>query len=263
MALGIITGSGTYALPGIETSDLEIVPTRYGDAEVTRGSFAGADVLHISRHREGHERLSSQVTHRANVAALQELGAQAVLAVTVCGATDPSLSLGELVVFDDLHFLANRLADGSLCTLHDRPGEPGRGHWVFEDPFAPELRSALLGGTRHEGHAVRDGGCYGHVDGPRFNTKAEIRSLRAAGVTAVSQTAGPETVLCGEAGIPYGLLGFVTDYANGVADEPTPVETLMRLLRASGETLASALAAAVVRLDLDAIAPVGTQIGWD
>jgi purine nucleoside phosphorylase len=220
-------------------------------------------VLHVSRHREGHERLSSQVTHQANIAALQELGAQAVLAVTVCGATDPSLSLGELIVFDDLHFLTNRLADGSLCTLHDRPGAPGRGHWVFDDPFAPELRAALLDGARAAGHAVREGGCYGHVDGPRFNTKAEIRSLRAAGVTAVSQTAGPETVLCGEAGLPYGLLGFVTDYANGVADEPTPVETLMRLLRDSGATLASTLAAAVERLDLTAIAPVGTQIAWD
>ena len=263
MALGIITGSGTYALPGIETSDVEIVPTRFGDAEVTSGTFAGVDVVHISRHREGHERLSSQVKHQANVLALQECGAQAVLAVTVCGATDPSLSLGELVVFDDLHFLANRLADGSLCTLHDRPGAPGRGHWVFEDPFAPPLRRALLDGAREHGHAVRDGGCYGHVDGPRFNTKAEIRSLRAVGVTAVSQTAGPETVLCGEAGLPYGLIGFVTDYANGVAEEATQVDTLMRLLRESGTALASTLEAAVRRIDLDELPPVGAQIAWD
>jgi purine nucleoside phosphorylase len=263
MALGIITGSGTYALPGIETSDFEIVSTRFGDAEVTSGAFAGIDVVHVSRHREGHELLSSQVTHRANVLALQERDVQAVLAVTVCGATDPSLSLGELVVFDDLHFLANRLADGSLCTLHDRPGAPGRGHWVYEDPFSPALRRALLEGAREQDHAVRDGGCYGHVDGPRFNTKAEIRSLRAAGVTAVSQTAGPETVLCGEAGIPYGLVGFVTDYANGVTDEATPVETLMRLLRESGATLASTLEAAARRIDLDGLEPVGAHIAWE
>ena len=70
---------------------------------------------------------------------------------------------------------------------------------------------------------VRDGGCYGHVDGPRFNTRAEIRGLAACGVTAVSQTAGPETVLCGEAELPYALLGYATDYANGVQDEATPV----------------------------------------
>jgi 5'-methylthioadenosine phosphorylase len=79
----------------------------------------------------------------------------------------------------------------------------------------------------------------------------------------VSQTAGPETVLCAEAGMPYALLGFVTDYANGVADVATPVDTLMRLLRESGAALASTLAAAVARLDIGAIPPVGTHIAWD
>ena len=63
---------------------------------------------------------------------------------------------------------------------------------------------------------MRDGGCYGHVDGPRFNTRTEIAHARGGGVTAVSQTAGPETVLAGEAEIPYALLGYATDYANGV-----------------------------------------------
>ena len=51
----------------------------------------------------------------------------------------------------------------------------------------------VLAGAADAGVPVRDGGCYGHVDGPRFNTAAEIHALAAAGVTAVSQTAGPET----------------------------------------------------------------------
>jgi purine nucleoside phosphorylase len=239
------------------------VGTPFGSAPVTAGRLAGVDVLHVSRHRTGHERLSSQVTHRANVLALRERGARAVLAVTVCGATDPELGLGGLVVFDDLHFLANRLPGGELCTLHTEPGAPGRGHWVFEDPFASELRTALLAGARDAGLGARDGGCYGHVDGPRFNTKAEIRSLRAVGVTAVSQTAGPETVLCGEAGLPYALLGYATDYANGVQPEPTPVETLMRLIGASGDAFAATLTAALSHVDLDAVGRVGSHIGWD
>jgi purine nucleoside phosphorylase len=263
MALGIITGSGTYALPGMESSGREAVATRFGETEVTRGRFAGQDVLHVSRHRDDHERLSSQVTHQANVVALQELGARAVLAVTVCGATDPTLGLGELVVFDDLHFLANRLADGSLCTLHDRPGAPGRGHWVFEDPFSEPLRAALLEAARERGHAVRDGGCYGHVDGPRFNTKTEIRMLQNCGVTVVSQTAGPETVLAGEAEIPYALLGYATDYANGVKAEATPVDELIRLIGASGDTFASTLAAAVPKIEPGKLEPTGTFFRFD
>jgi purine nucleoside phosphorylase len=107
------------------------------------------------------------------------------------------------------------------------------------------LRQALLDGARKAGHAVRDGGCYGHVDGPRFNTRTEIRALAQAGVTAVSQTAGPETVLCGEAELPYALLGFATDYANGIVPEPTPVDELVALIGESTETFASTLSVAV------------------
>jgi purine nucleoside phosphorylase len=257
MAVGIITGSGTYALPGFEGSGPEPVRTPYGETGISRGAFGGVEVLHVSRHGEGHVRLSNQVLHRANVWALREAGATGVIAVTVCGAVDASVHLGSLICFDDLHFLANRLGDGGLCTFHSEAGDPARGHWIYEDPFSEVLRGALLEGAREAGVAVRDGGCYGHVDGPRFNTKAEIRSLALAGVTAVSQTAGPETVLCGEAELPYALLGYATDYANGVQDTPTPVETLLELIGRSTETLAAVLRAAVPRVDEAALRPAG------
>jgi purine nucleoside phosphorylase len=257
MALGVITGSGTYSLPGFEGGRPEPVRTEYGETLVSRGRFAGIDVLHVSRHGEGHVRLSNHVTHRANIAALHQLGAAGVVAVTVCGAVDPEVELGSLICFDDLHFLSNRLADGSLCTFYDRPGDPQRGHWIYEDPYSPSLRSALLDGAREAGVTIRDGGCYGHVDGPRFNTKAEIRGLAAAGVTAVSQTAGPETVLAGEAQLPFALLGYATDYANGVQSEATPVETLLELIAASTQTFASVLTAALRRVDESALAPAG------
>jgi purine nucleoside phosphorylase len=245
MRVGVITGSGTYALPGFESPVAEDVRTRWGVARVTRGTLAGVDVVHLSRHGHGHAQLSNHVTHRANVAALKEAGCGAVLAVTVCGAVDPSVELGSLICFDDVHFLANRLPDGSICTFYDEPGDPLRGHWVYEDPYSPPLRRALLEGAASAGHAVRDGGCYGHVDGPRFNTKAEIRGLAACGVTAVSQTAGPETVLCGEAELPFALLGYATDYANGVMDEVTPIERLTELIAASTGAFAAVLAAAL------------------
>ena len=50
------------------------VKTMWGDGFVSRGTFAGAEVLHVSRHEEGHLRLSNHVTHLANLAALKQLG---------------------------------------------------------------------------------------------------------------------------------------------------------------------------------------------
>ena len=257
MAIGIITGSGTYALPGFAGGEPEPTLTRWGETLLSRGTFGGTEVVHVSRHGVGHVRLSNHVAHRANIAALTDAGVDAILAVTVCGAVDPDVELGTLICFDDLHFPANRLPDGSLCTFYAEPGDPRRGHWIYEDPYAPALRAALLDAAGDAGVVLRDGGCYGHVDGPRFNTKAEIRGLAAAGVTAVSQTAGPETVLAGEAEVPFALVGYATDYANGVQAEATPVERLLELIAASTDAFAGLLAAALPRIDVAALAPTG------
>jgi len=257
MEIGVITGSGTYALPGFEGEGPVPVTTQWGDALVSRGTFAGVRVAHVSRHGEGHVRLSNHVTHRANVGALRELGVDAAIAVTVCGAVDPAVELGSLICFDDLHFPVNRLPDGSLCTFFAEPGERDRGHWIYENPYAPPLRAALVEGAERSGLPIQDGGCYGHVDGPRFNTRAEIRGLAACGVTAVSQTAGPETVLAGEAELPFALVGYATDYANGVQAEATPVERLLELIAASTETFARVLAEALPRIDASTLAPAG------
>src|SRR3954466_13709576 len=140
MAIGILTGSGTYALPGFAGEDRAPGPTPWGDALVSAGEWAGVDVLHVSRHGAGHPRLSNHVTHRANIAALKALGATGVLAVTVCGAVDPDAPLGSLVCFDDLHFVSNRLPDGGLWTFFTRPGARERGHWGYAGPFSDPRR---------------------------------------------------------------------------------------------------------------------------
>jgi purine nucleoside phosphorylase len=260
MSIGIITGSGTHALPGFDAGESASVQTPYGEAAVTKGVYAGTDVVHISRHGPGHARLSNQVTHRANIWALKELGASAVIACTACGAVDPALQLGSLVVFDDLHFSSNRLPDGSLCTFFTEPGDRQRGHWILHGgPFSEGARASLLEAAAVVGHSTRDGGAYGHVDGPRFNTPAEIAALAACGVVAVSQTAGPETVLCGELELPFALMGFVTDYANEVRPgEPTPVAELISLMGRSPVIFADVLRGALPKLAAGELGASGT-----
>jgi purine nucleoside phosphorylase len=260
VSVGIITGSGTYALPGFEGGQALTVETPYGAALATRGGFEGTEVVHVSRHLKGHVRLSNHVTHRANIWALKELGAETVIGCTACGAVDPSLELGSLVVFDDLHFASNRLPDGSLCTFFTQAGDPARAHWILHGgPFSPGVRDALLTAAQRAGHPVRDGGTYGHVDGPRFNTPSEIAELAGAGVSAVSQTAGPETVLCGELELPFALIGFVTDYANEVVPgEPTSVATLSELMGRSAAIFAEVLRGALGLLAVSAPHPAGT-----
>jgi purine nucleoside phosphorylase len=201
----------------------------------------------------------------ANIWALKKLGATAVVGCTACGAVDPTLELGSLIVFDDLHFISNRLPDGSLCTFFNQPGDRQRGHWILHGgPFSAGIRSALIDGAAAVGQPARTRGTYGHVDGPRFNTPTEIAQLAACGVTAVSQTGGPETVLCGELELPFGLIGFVTDYANEVVPgEPTPVSTLAELMAASPAVFAAVLGVAVHRLAAESVAAAGTMFRFE
>jgi 5'-methylthioadenosine phosphorylase len=234
VAIAIITGSGTHSLPGFEGSEPVVVETPHGVTEVSRGHCAGVEALHLSRHGAGHVRLSNHVTHRANVWALKELGATAVVGCTACGAVDPTLGLGSLVVFDDLHFISNRLPDGSLCSFFTAAGDSGRGHWILHGgPFSEDIRAALVDGAA------------------------------AAGQPA-SQTGGPETVLCGELELPYALIGFVTDFANEVKPgETTPVAELIALMGKSSSAFASVLAGALPTLASAPPAAAGTMYRFE
>ena len=250
MRVGVLTGSGAYALPGFEAAARVSVSTPYGGAEVSEGGWEGAEVVHIARHGAGHVRLSNSVNHRANVWALRERGADCVIGLTACGAVDPELELGSLVIFDDLHFSSNRLGDGAICTFFDRDGDPLRGHWVLHGgPFSAGLCGLLTQAARAAAVPFRTGGVYGHVDGPRFNTPVEVAQLSACGVCAISQTGGPETVLCGELELPFALVGYVTDHANQVVPgDPTPVGTLLELVDRSPAVFARLLREVLPRI---------------
>ncbi|HEX9356739.1 MAG TPA: MTAP family purine nucleoside phosphorylase [Streptosporangiaceae bacterium] len=260
MRAGIITGSGTETWPGLDGPVTRTFATRYGQVVLTEGKAGGAEVLHLARHEAGHRRLPGHVNHRANLAALLDAGADCLISLTVCGAVDPGVPPGTVIVFDDLYFPGNRLPDASLCTWHDTPGAAGRGHWIFGLPFSEPVRAALIEAGRATGAPVLAGGCYGHVDGPRFNSRAEIAALARCGVTALSQTAGPEVVLAGEAGLPMALAGYVTDYANGVG-EPEPVEALLARMRQSAGILAALVEQVLPRIG--ELGPVGVVHRFD
>ena len=232
--VGIITGSGIYELPG--TRESRVVESRFGEAEVTIFRAGPWIVGGISRHGREHHHLPHTIPHRANMAALKQLGARAVLATTVVGAVDPSVLLGRPILFDDLFFPENRLPNGEPCTIFTEPGDPARGHFIGSEAFSPNLRRKVELAARDLGVEVAIGGAYAHTNGPRFETRAEIKALDAAGVSAVSQTCGPEAVLAEELGMSYALVGFPINRATGIGG-PEPKEKLDHLLALSAKVL--------------------------
>lgn len=255
--IGIISGSGISRWPGLVDRRLHHAETRFGTINVTIGTIDNTEVAHVSRHGPSHERLSHQVNHKANLTALIDLGVEAVIGCSACGAVQPSLEPGSIIVFDELFFASNRMPDGSLCSWYDTPGHEARGHWIFDYPFSAALRESLISAGKGLDAKIVNSGVYGHVDGPRFNSRTEIYAMATCGVDAISQTGGPETVLAGEAGLPYALLGYVTDYANGVTKDPEPIEALLNRMHVSGERLADLIRTALPLLNVQGLQPAG------
>jgi len=230
--IAFITGSGLYEIPGFVE---ETRQTHFGKATIMGGEINGTPRLLLSRHGSGHNYLPHQINHRANLLALKEAGATAIVSCSVCGILNADWELGTPLLANDLFFPDNRLGDGTLCTIFIEPGEPGRGHLLAPSLFHSELANRITETMEGLGKTLQRG-CYAHVPGPRFNSKAEIQSLKSPGVDFISQTCGPEAVLANELELPYGLIGFGVDYANGVTPTPTPIETLQSNMELAADT---------------------------
>lgn len=226
--LAIISGTGFYDFPGSEEWEDFKMGTKYGEASIRRGLINGKKIAFIARHGESHKILPNMINHRANLMALKTLETKALVSTTVCGVLGPSIPLAKLAVFDDFYFPDNLLPSGEACTIYDVEGHGLRGHYIFDKPFSEELRQQIIAAAEEP---IIDA-VYAHVNGPRFNSKPEVRMLQNY-ASFISQTAGPEVVLAGELEIPCALIGFGVDYANGVKEVPTPVEVLTENLKKS------------------------------
>lgn len=210
--VAIITGSEFYDFDGVHAPEQISVDTTWGKAEATLGHYRGKSIIFIPRDRTGHRLLPNMINHRANIAACAQHRVKAVLATSVCGVLRADIPLGRPLLFNDLFFLDNRLPDGSACTFFTQEGQPSRGHLMFSNPFC-DVSSFF-------GEDILSNKTYGHVNGPRFNSRSEIGFL-ATYCDAISQTCGPEVILSNEIEIPYVLMGYGVNYADGVNAVPT------------------------------------------
>src|SRR5512134_1492489 len=85
--LAIIGGSGLTKLSTLAVAHREVVRTPYGDPSSTLlfGQIAGREAVFIARHGHGHTIPPHRVNYRANLWALKDCGATAVVAVASVG----------------------------------------------------------------------------------------------------------------------------------------------------------------------------------
>ena len=268
MAIGIITGTGTYALcPALRRRSPQPAATRLGKSVCLAGatcrrprcctSPATARDTSVSRIAVAHNRneVSTErsweplVPRRDRVRRGRPVGA--------AGTADRG---------------------STICTSSSTGSRMGRNLHAVRHARRPSARPLDLRG------AVLRSGCVsfsrGHcrtVERCRLATAAATATSTArvsiparrsalaralAGVRRCRRPPGPETVLCGGgSSCPYALLGYATDYANGVQDEPTPVADADRDDgREHGDVRAPCSPRAVPRAEAADLAPAGDRL---
>ena len=204
----IIEGSGFEAQA---TSD-QCVSTPWGlsSAPVRQKDFGGRAFLWLPRHGDGHSIPPHAINYRANLYALKEAGANAVIGINTVGIITDCAAPGEIL-------LPDQLIDytwGRAQSYYD--GSDGKvRHIEFDPPFSPRLRKLLLEAAGRAGVDCADGGVYAVMQGPRLETAAEIDRLERDGADMVGMTAMPEAALALELGLEYACLCLAVNPAAG------------------------------------------------
>jgi 5'-methylthioadenosine phosphorylase len=149
------------------------------------------------------------VNYRANIFGLKEIGVRCIFATSVVGSLTTSIEASTFVVLDQfLDFTKQR-----SITLF---GDEGFAFVDVTDPYCPCLRDHYIKTMQHLGVRMRPQGCYVGVEGPRYETRAEIEMYRRLGGDVIGMTNLPEVVLAREAGLCYASIAFVSNLGAGL-----------------------------------------------
>jgi 5'-methylthioadenosine phosphorylase len=227
----IIGGTGVYDPALLNQSVRHTIHTPYGPVDVTVGEYKGKRIAFVPRHGYRHSVPPHKINFRANIRALQELGVQQVLSTAAVGSLRRDLPPGSLVVVDDfLDLTKNRVQ-----TFFE--GEEGVVHIDMTDPYCNRLRRQLVEVAARNGIPVHDGGVYVCTEGPRFETRAEIRAYASWGGDVVGMTSVPEVVLAKEARLCYATVAIVTNYCSGISPHALTHQEVIDTMKTRIETV--------------------------
>lgn len=205
--VGVIGGSGLYAMDGLEKVSEVEVETPFGppsDAYIL-GTLHGREMVFLPRHGRGHRTPPAGLNYRANMYGLKSLGVEWVISVSAVGSMQEAIHPGDLVIPDQF-FDRTR---SRVSTFFDRDLVV---HVAFADPVCAVMTRALNQAASELDVAVHAGGTYLCIEGPQFSTRAESRIYRQWGVDVIGMTNLPEARLAREAELCYATLALVTDY---------------------------------------------------
>jgi 5'-methylthioadenosine phosphorylase len=208
--LGVLGGSGLYAMEGLEQVREVEVETPYGapSDSLRIGRIDDLEVVFLARHGRYHSFSPTEVPYRANLWAMRSLGVRWILSVSAVGSLQDYVRPLDMMVPDQF-----------IDRTHQRPltffGEGLVAHVGVADPYCSVLSRILADvgdSLMPQGRELHRGGTYLCMEGPAFSTRAESELYRSWGCSVIGMTNHTEARLAREAELAYATLAMVTDY---------------------------------------------------
>ncbi|HEX2918638.1 MAG TPA: S-methyl-5'-thioadenosine phosphorylase [Edaphobacter sp.] len=205
--IGIIGGSGLYAMPGLTDVHEQKLTTPFGDPSdaFVLGTLEGRKVAFLARHGRGHRLLPSELNFRANIYAMKMLGVERILSVSAVGSLKEEHKPTDFVMPD-------QFIDRTYARTSTFFGEGIVAHVAFGDPVCATVSQAFQKACDDSGVVGKSGGTYVCMEGPQFSTRAESNLYRSWGADVIGMTNLQEAKLAREAEICYATMAMVTDY---------------------------------------------------
>jgi purine-nucleoside phosphorylase len=209
--------------------------------ELLAGTVHGVPAILLSGRAhpyEGHSQREATLLLRAVLA----LGVEIVIVTNAAGGLNPDFDPGDVMLITD-HI--NLSGDNPLLG----PNLPAFGPRfpAMADAYDASLQSSASEAAARTGVALRDG-VYIMLSGPSYETRAEMRMLRALGGDAVGMSTAHEVIVTRHAG--RRVLGFslITNKATDDVEAGATHEEVLEMGRVGAERLVTLLADLLTRI---------------
>ncbi len=256
--IGIIGGSGLYAMPGLTGVREQRVETPFGEPSeaFAVGELDGRRVAFLARHGRGHRILPSEINFRANIYAMKALGVDRILSVSAVGSLKEEHKPTDFVIPDQ--FIDRTFARNATFF-----GEGIVAHVAFGDPVCGTVVSAFERACAGVGVVGKRGGTYVCMEGPQFSTRAESNLYRSWGADVIGMTNLQEAKLAREAEICYATMAMVTDYdCWREGHDDVTVDQVVAVLHQNAENAGKVVRAAVAALPAERTCGCGSALKY-
>lgn len=208
-----------------------MVKTPYGEVTAYQTDIRGKKVAVIPRHAGKNHIPPHRINYRANVWAVCALGAKRIISTNSVGSMRGH-PVGSFVVLDDfIDFTRSRPS-----TFYDDITV----HVDVSEPYCPEIRTALTSAIEKQGLSYTEG-VYACTEGPRFETRAEIRMMSQF-ADVVGMTGVPEVNLAKELSLCYASLAIVTNQACGMTTQKLTAEEVTEVVGKAQDSILEIIA---------------------